>query len=69
MMADVERLNHASRVPIEIVDPRDVDARYCLRSYVEELGHRFDTGFDRARSISAKRSLRESWVRRGRALQ
>jgi GNAT superfamily N-acetyltransferase len=38
---------------VEIVDPRDIDARYCLRSYFEELGHRFDTGFDPAQSISA----------------
>lgn len=52
-MADVERLNLASRVRIEIVDPRDIDARYCLRLYFEELGHRFDTGFDPAQSISA----------------
>ena len=45
-----------TRVPsvrIEIIDPRDIDARYCLRSYFEELGHRFDTGFDPAQSISA----------------
>ena len=52
-MADAEGLILASRVRIEIVDPRDIDARYCLRSYFEELGRRFDTGFDPARSISA----------------
>jgi GNAT superfamily N-acetyltransferase len=52
-MADVERHNLASRVRIEIIDPRDSGARYCLRSYFEELGHRFDTGFDPAQSISA----------------
>ena len=52
-MADVDRLILASRVQVEIIDPRDIDARYCLRSYFEELGHRFDTGFDPARSISA----------------
>jgi GNAT superfamily N-acetyltransferase len=52
-MADAERLILASRVRVEIVDPRDIDARYCLRSYFEELGHRFDTGFDPAQSISA----------------
>ena len=33
--------------------PRDPDARYCLRAYVEELSGRFDGGFDPARSISA----------------
>jgi len=52
-MADVERVILASRVRVEITDPRDIDARYCLRSYFEELGHRFDTGFDPAQSISA----------------
>lgn len=52
-MTEVERLLLASQVRIEITDPRDPDARYCLRSYVEELGRRFDTGFDPARSISA----------------
>ena len=52
-MADVERLILASQVRVEIIDPRDIDTRYCLRSYFEELGHRFDTGFDPAQSISA----------------
>ena len=52
-MVVVERLILASQVQVEIIDPRDVDARYCLRSYVEELGRRFDTGFDPAQSISA----------------
>jgi len=52
-MADVERLILASQVRIEIIDPRDIDARHCLRSYFEELSHRFDTGFDPAQSISA----------------
>jgi hypothetical protein len=52
-MADVERLILASQVRVEIIDPRDIDARYCLRSYFEELRHRFDTGFDPAQSISA----------------
>lgn len=52
-MMQVERLLLASQVRIEITDPRSPDARYCLRSYFEELGRRFDTGFDPARSISA----------------
>jgi len=51
-MADVERLILASQVRIAIIDPRDIDARYCLRSYFEELGNRFDS-FDPAQSISA----------------
>src|ERR1700757_3121914 len=52
-MADIERLILASQVRVEIIDPRDIDARYCLRSYFEELDRRFDTGFDPAQSISA----------------
>ena len=52
-MADAEKLVVASQVRVEIIDPRDIDARYCLRSYFEELDHRFDTGFDPAQSISA----------------
>lgn len=43
----------ARQIRIEIVDPRHADARYCLQSYFEELGRRFDSGFDPARSISA----------------
>jgi DNA-binding MarR family transcriptional regulator/GNAT superfamily N-acetyltransferase len=52
-MTEVVRLLLASGLRIEITDPRDPDARYCLRSYVEELARRFDTGFDPAQSISA----------------
>src|SRR5690242_12724417 len=52
-MVAVERLIRASQVQVEIIDPRDGDARYCLRSYVEELRQRFDSGFDPAQSISA----------------
>jgi DNA-binding MarR family transcriptional regulator/ribosomal protein S18 acetylase RimI-like enzyme len=52
-MAEVEKLVIASLVRIEITDPRNPDARYCLQSYFEELGRRFDAGFDPAQSISA----------------
>jgi DNA-binding MarR family transcriptional regulator/GNAT superfamily N-acetyltransferase len=52
-MTHVERLILLSQVQVEIVDPRDLDARYCLRSYFEELGRRFHAGFDPAQSISA----------------
>jgi len=52
-MIDVERLILASQVRVQIVDPRDRDSQHCLRSYFEELGRRFDTGFDPAQSISA----------------
>ena len=52
-MAEVERLLAASAIAVCVRDPRDPDARYCLRAYVEELSGRFDGGFDPARSISA----------------
>ncbi|MDQ4504508.1 MarR family winged helix-turn-helix transcriptional regulator [Sinomonas sp. ASV322] len=52
-MAEVEKLVIASLVRVEITDPRSPDARYCLRSYFDELGRRFDAGFDPSRSISA----------------
>jgi GNAT superfamily N-acetyltransferase len=48
-----ERLLLASQVRIDLKDPRDPDARYCLQSYFDELGRRFDGGFDPAQSISA----------------
>jgi DNA-binding MarR family transcriptional regulator/GNAT superfamily N-acetyltransferase len=52
-MAEVEKLVIASLVRIEMADPRDPDARYCLRSYLDELGRRFPAGFDPSQSISA----------------
>ena len=52
-MAGVERLLTASAIVTGVRDPRDPDARRCLRAYVEELAGRFDGGFDPARSISA----------------
>lgn len=52
-MAAVERLLVASTVEVDVYDPRHPHARACLRSYVDELEHRFDGGFDPARSISA----------------
>jgi ribosomal protein S18 acetylase RimI-like enzyme len=50
-MADVSRLLTASMVEVAVVDPRQPDAQYCLQSYFDELGERFD--FDHTRSISA----------------
>jgi DNA-binding MarR family transcriptional regulator/GNAT superfamily N-acetyltransferase len=52
-MADVARLMLASQVQIERTDPGAPTARYCLRSYFEELAHRFDGGFDPRQSITA----------------
>jgi DNA-binding MarR family transcriptional regulator len=45
-MAEVERLLVASMVTISPADPRHHDARTCLRAYFDELGRRFDHGFD-----------------------
>lgn len=52
-MDEVTRLLTASMVRVEIVDPRLPVAQYCLNAYFEELGRRFEAGFDPARSISA----------------
>jgi DNA-binding MarR family transcriptional regulator/ribosomal protein S18 acetylase RimI-like enzyme len=52
-MDEVTRLLTASMVRVGLVDPRLPVAQYCLTAYFEELGRRFETGFDPARSISA----------------
>jgi DNA-binding MarR family transcriptional regulator/GNAT superfamily N-acetyltransferase len=52
-MAEVERLLVASMVRVTVTDPRHPDARSCLRAYFSELSHRFDSGFDPVRSLSA----------------
>jgi DNA-binding MarR family transcriptional regulator/GNAT superfamily N-acetyltransferase len=52
-MDEVTRLLTASMVRVEVTDPRLPAAQYCLAEYFAELGRRFDTGFDPARSISA----------------
>jgi GNAT superfamily N-acetyltransferase len=52
-MREVERLLTAPRVDIAVVDPENPGARWCLQSYMDELGRRFADGFDHARSISA----------------
>jgi DNA-binding MarR family transcriptional regulator/GNAT superfamily N-acetyltransferase len=52
-MADVERLLQASAVSCELEAPATRDARWCIKSYYDELNARFRAGFDPARSISA----------------
>src|ERR1700722_18750332 len=42
------------QVQVTVCDPWHPDARYCLQGYFGELSHRFDGGFDPARSISAE---------------
>ena len=49
----VEVMGGSAVARIEITDPRDPGARYCLESYFGELARRFDDGFDPALSISA----------------
>jgi DNA-binding MarR family transcriptional regulator/GNAT superfamily N-acetyltransferase len=51
--ATVERLLEASLVTVAAEDPGSSDARWCIGRYVAELGERFRTGFDPARSIPA----------------
>jgi DNA-binding MarR family transcriptional regulator/ribosomal protein S18 acetylase RimI-like enzyme len=48
-MGEVERLLVASMVRVEVCDPRDPRARFCLGSYFAELAARF--GFDEARGL------------------
>jgi DNA-binding MarR family transcriptional regulator/GNAT superfamily N-acetyltransferase len=52
-MAEVERLLVASAVEIAERDPRDPDARFCLRAYFRELAERFEGGFDPATGVPA----------------
>jgi len=52
-MADVELLLRAGMIEIEVADPAEPDARYCLRSYFAELDTRFEQGFDAGRSNPA----------------
>lgn len=50
-MAQVERLLTASVVSLEVADPEHPDAVHCLRSFADELGELFDSGFDPANSL------------------
>ncbi|CAM5491246.1 hypothetical protein SALBM135S_05316 [Streptomyces alboniger] len=50
-MDEVGRLLTAATVTLDVVDPGHPDARSCLLAYFTELGDRFDTGFDPARSL------------------
>lgn len=52
-MATVDRLLQASLVVFAVEDPGAADARWCIEQYFAELGRRFESGFDPARSISA----------------
>ena len=52
-MAEVEQLLTAALIQIDVVDPADARAAYCLGAYFAELDARFDTGFDPADSLPA----------------
>jgi DNA-binding MarR family transcriptional regulator/N-acetylglutamate synthase-like GNAT family acetyltransferase len=55
-MDEVERLLSASQITIAVEDPASADARSCLARYYEEIGRRFEGGFDasRARQVPAE---------------
>jgi len=53
-MATVERLLGLATIEIREVDPRQRDARRCVRAYFAELDRRSDAGFDPAAGISAE---------------
>ena len=52
-MDEVQQLLVASMVEVAPRPPADPQARFCIRSYFDELADRFDTGFDPVLSISA----------------
>ncbi|KAA9159640.1 winged helix-turn-helix transcriptional regulator [Amycolatopsis acidicola] len=51
-MAEVERLLIASTVEVTVTDPGSAAARACLAAYFEEIGERFDDGFEHDRSLT-----------------
>jgi DNA-binding MarR family transcriptional regulator/N-acetylglutamate synthase-like GNAT family acetyltransferase len=53
-MAEVERLLMASAVKVAVRSPADPAARACVRAYFDELGRRFDRGFDPGQSLPAE---------------
>jgi DNA-binding MarR family transcriptional regulator/ribosomal protein S18 acetylase RimI-like enzyme len=53
-MAEVERLLVASAVEVAVRPPADPAARACVQAYFDELGRRFDRGFDPGRSLPAE---------------
>jgi GNAT superfamily N-acetyltransferase len=55
-MAEVHRLLHLAGLQIERVDPASPVARWCVGQYFDELGRRFESGFDPAARLSAKDS-------------
>jgi DNA-binding MarR family transcriptional regulator/GNAT superfamily N-acetyltransferase len=52
-MAGVYRLLRVAGLQIERVDPASPAARWCVAQYFDELGRRFEAGFDPAASVPA----------------
>ncbi len=50
----MDAFREAPAIEITVRSPADPAARACVRAYVEELGRRFDAGFDPARSLPAE---------------
>jgi GNAT superfamily N-acetyltransferase len=48
-----DKSSRVTPVLIEVRDPTDSDAQYCLRKYFAELDRRFDSGFEPAASLPA----------------
>jgi DNA-binding MarR family transcriptional regulator/GNAT superfamily N-acetyltransferase len=53
-MGEVHRLLRLAGLRIERVSPADAAARRCVARYFEELGRRFEMGFDPASSLPAE---------------
>jgi GNAT superfamily N-acetyltransferase len=53
-MSEVERLIRAAAIDVRIEPPDSRDACWCLEAYFNELVARFETGFDAAKSNSAR---------------
>jgi DNA-binding MarR family transcriptional regulator/ribosomal protein S18 acetylase RimI-like enzyme len=51
-MREVERLLVAPMIQIAVTDPALPAARSCIQAYFTELAHRFDGGFDPARTLA-----------------
>jgi DNA-binding MarR family transcriptional regulator/GNAT superfamily N-acetyltransferase len=49
-METVERLLTASLIAVDVENPGNPGARWCLAQYFDEIARRFDAGFDPARS-------------------
>jgi len=52
-MAEVHRLLQLAGLKVDRVDPASHAARWCVGQYFDELGRRFESGFDPAASLPA----------------